>query len=188
MRGLVVDPIDHRSRRMAQRIHAIQLSAYTQEAELLGAVDFPPLRRTCADIENSNERFFGGYLNGVLVGIIALEGVSMATEVRISSLVVAPASQRRGVGRALLSATVSEFATKVIVVSTGAGNAPALALYTQFGFAEINRHRIGPEALQVVLLSRPSSNQPAAATPARRTQCNSEGPGRRFGGRRTYYW
>ena len=176
MPGLVVDRIDHRSRRMAQRILAIQLAAYKQEAKLLGAAAFPALRRTCADIENSNEHFFGGYLNRELVGVIALEGAPTATEIRISSLVVAPVSQRRGVGRALLSATVSEFASKVLMVSTGAGNTPALALYAQFGFAEISRQRVGPEALQVVLLCRPSSNHPAAAKPARRTQCNGEGP------------
>ena len=33
----------------AARIHAVLLPAYAQEAQLLGARDFPPLRRSAAD-------------------------------------------------------------------------------------------------------------------------------------------
>jgi hypothetical protein len=69
---------------------------------------------------------------------------------QISSLVVLPAFQRLGIGRSLLSAVVSEFRSQVLAVSTGLQNAPALALYTQFGFVELTRSLVGAEELPVV--------------------------------------
>jgi ribosomal protein S18 acetylase RimI-like enzyme len=150
MRTVVVESIDHRERGMAARIHAIQVAAYTQEATLLGAISFPPLQRAVADIETSTEHFFAAYLDGAFVGVIALERKQVDNATHISSLVVLPAFQRLGVGRALLSAVVSESPTEVLTVSTGLHNTPALALYGQFGFVEHSRRLVGIEKLPVV--------------------------------------
>ena len=150
-----IEPIDHRSRAMAERIHAIQIAAYSQEARLLGAVSFPPLQRTIADIEGSGEHFLGAYVGAALVGVLALEGDPTSASMVISSLVVLPAFQRMGIARSLLAAVVDSFPSRSLTVSTGERNAPALALYARFGFLEIRRHLAGPEELPLIELRRP---------------------------------
>lgn len=158
MRPVVVESINHRERAVAERIHAVQIAAYSQEAKLLGAESFPPLQRTIADIEGTNERFFGAFLDGTLVGVIALEGDPSSAAMVISSLVVLPAFQRLGVGHSLLSTVVNKFPSQGLTVSTGLQNTPAMALYAQFGFLELRRHLVGPEKMPVVEFCRPGSN------------------------------
>jgi ribosomal protein S18 acetylase RimI-like enzyme len=151
---IVVAEIDHRNRAVAERIHAIQMAAYSQEARLIGAISFPPLQRTIADVERSGGPFLGAYLDGTLVGVIALEGDSSSMD--ISSLVVSPAFQRRGIAHALLSRVVGDFSSRALTVSTGLQNAPALALYAQFGFVEVGRRLVGSEELPVAEFRRPA--------------------------------
>jgi ribosomal protein S18 acetylase RimI-like enzyme len=152
---IVVEPLNHQVRAVAERIHAIQIAAYTQEAKLLGAAAFPPLQRTVTDIEGSNERFLGAYLDGALAGVVALQGDPASAAMVISSLVVSPACQRRGVARSLLATVLREFSPQRLTVSTGLRNAPALALYAQFGFVELRRHLAGADKLAMVELCRP---------------------------------
>lgn len=156
MQAIVVKAIDQRDRALAERIHVIQMAAYSQEAKLLGAISFPPLQRTIADIERSGGRFLGAYLDGTLVGVIALESDSSSAGMDISSLVVLPAFQRRGVARALLSSVVGDFSSRALTVSTALQNAPALALYAQFGFVEVGRRLVGSEELPVAQFRRPA--------------------------------
>lgn len=155
MLPVVIHALNHRERHTAECIHAIQLAAYTQEAKLLGAADFPPLRRSVADIQASAEQFFGAYLSEALVGAVAVEPAETFGELCISSLVVAPAAQRSGVGSALLRELLRRFPAQALIVSTGVANIPALALYERFGFAERGRRFVG--TLELVQLCRPSS-------------------------------
>jgi ribosomal protein S18 acetylase RimI-like enzyme len=159
MPPIVVESLDHRERAVAERIHAIQIAAYSQEAKLLGVPSFPPLRRTLADIEGSDQRFFGAYLGATLVGVIALGGDPSGAAWDISSLVVLPECQRSGIARSLLASVVNQFPSRVLTVSTGVLNAPALALYAQFGFLESGRHLAGSEAIPVVDLCRPGGQR-----------------------------
>jgi ribosomal protein S18 acetylase RimI-like enzyme len=151
---VAVEAIDHRERAMAERIHAIHVAAYSQEAKLLGAVSFPPLERTVADIAAAQARYVGAYLDETLVGVIALEGESATAAVLISSLVVLPSFQRMGVARALLTTVMNEVPSRSLTVSTGSHNAPALALYKQSGFVEVRRYLVGAERLPMVELCR----------------------------------
>ncbi|HEX4961501.1 MAG TPA: GNAT family N-acetyltransferase [Thermoanaerobaculia bacterium] len=152
---MVIQPLNHRERPTAESILAIQLAAYTQEAKLLGVADFPPLRRSVADLQASSERFFGAYRGDALVGAVAVESTETLGELCISSLVVAPAAQRSGVGTALLRELLRQFPTQTFLVSTGVGNAPALALYERFRFVELSRRFVG--TLELVELCRPRS-------------------------------
>jgi len=102
MPQITVAPIDHRDVRVAERLHAIQMAAYAQEARLLEARHFPPLDRTVADVQASRERFLGAFWETELVGTVSVEDGAGCTELVICSLTVAPDCQRRGVGRALL--------------------------------------------------------------------------------------
>jgi hypothetical protein len=57
--GGAVEPLNHRERSIAERIHRLQRVAYEQEAQLLGVSEFPPLQRTVADVQASAGQFFG---------------------------------------------------------------------------------------------------------------------------------
>lgn len=57
----------------------------------------------------------------------------------VGELVVAPHSERRGVGRALMDAVVDhaqQYGLAAITLDTGAANADARAFYSRLGFAE----------------------------------------------------
>lgn len=133
-------------------IHAVQLLAYQQEAQLLGAQDFPPLRSTVDDLAQSGQLLWVARIGCQTVGAIGLEVDAQAQTVCIASLVVHPHAQRRGVGHGLLSAALAHAPQCVCEVQTGAANAPALALYARFGFEEIGRDWVGPERLELVHL------------------------------------
>ncbi len=77
------------------------------------------------------------------------------------SLYVAPAAQRRGVGRALLEALIAEARARgkrILVAAVDSGNAASLALHRAFGFMETGRmpgvgEKFG-RTLDMVLLQR----------------------------------
>jgi GNAT superfamily N-acetyltransferase len=135
----------------------VQIEAYRQEAALLGVRNFPPLNRTVQAVMASADIFFGAFSGGELLGVISLERRS-ENQVSISSLTVAPPFQRRGVGKALVSSMGAWTKGHKVSVSTGAKNAPALALYKQFGFVESSRSLMGTEQTEVVELAVERSN------------------------------
>ena len=150
---VVVEPLDHSSTSVAQRIHAVQMDAYSQEAKLIGAIHFPPLSRTLKGLRSSPEQFFGAYAGGELVGAAGIEAGGQA-RVGISSFVVAPKFQRQGVGRAILHHIIELHGHQELQVQTAARNVPALALYRGGGFSEVLRWFVGAESLELVALRR----------------------------------
>ena len=157
MTSVRIESLAHRDARVAAHIHAVQIAAYAQEAELLGVIDFPPLKRMPADIQIAEERFIGAFIEETLVGSLSTQRAEQPEELNIASLVVAPEHQRKGIGRLLLSSALHECGEHVVTVSTGARNTPALALYAEFGFAECRRCKVGPEGLELVKLRRTRS-------------------------------
>ena len=136
------------------QLHGVWIAAYTQEAALLGASDFPPLRRESSDLLAADEAAFLANLDGQLAGAVVFNQMTEIACVQIHALVVAPSLQRRGVARALVGAVVRHHPGLTLEVSTGAANTPALALYRQFGFREVCRSVAGPESLEIVTLKR----------------------------------
>src|SRR5215472_3646518 len=149
-----VQPLNHRERAVAQGIHAVQMAAYAQEAELLGAKHFPPLERTVEDIQTSDETFFGVLEEGEIIGALSVWPDEEPGAMNIASLVVAPHRQHQGIGRLLLAAALEQWRHAVLTVSTAAKNTPALSLYEKFGFKEYRRKSLGPEAVELVKLRR----------------------------------
>lgn len=148
--------VDLRSPGVAEAIHRVQMAAYAQEAELLGAGDFPPLRRSVADLRDSREAVFVAMVGEEVVGAIGIE--PDGDGYTIASLVVAPAYQRRGVGKALVGEILRRFGAGSLTVQTGAANLPALSLYSRSGFEEVRRWQIEPESLELVALRRRPGN------------------------------
>lgn len=155
--GFEIAVLDHRDAGIAQRIHAVLLPAYAQEARLLQAHDFPPMQRQPEDIQADDAVYLGALRAGALLGTVALARDDEPGQLLITTLVVDPAHQRQGVARALMAALLQRGAGMAFSVATGAKNAPALALYHALGF-EVYRHgTMGPEALPLVKLRRPCS-------------------------------
>ena len=151
-----IEPVDHSVLAIARQLHAVQMSAYAQEAQLLGATYFPPLERTVDDVRTSREEFVAAFIEDELVGAVSVWPDPEGLGVNIASLVVAPPYQRRGVGRRLLAMVLARLGDGVVTVQTGARNEPALALYAQAGFVELRRWLVGREPLELVKLYRPA--------------------------------
>ncbi len=153
---LRITSVDHRSEDVARRLHAIRMLAYRQEAKLLGAIHFPPLERTVGDVRASSEEFCCACWDEEIVAALSTCPDREGGGVNVASLVVHPDFQRRGLGRALLSAAVAKHAGVELTVRTGAGNEAVLALYGLFGFREYRRLWVGSEPLELVELRRPA--------------------------------
>jgi ribosomal protein S18 acetylase RimI-like enzyme len=123
----------------------MQRAAYRGEAELLGTDALPPLTETAAQLRACGEELWvTGAPPAAAVGLEP-EGPAL----RIARLMVAPAARRRGLGRAAVALAVERAEGRPVVVSTGAANAPALALYEGAGFVR-TRERTAPGGVRVV--------------------------------------
>jgi ribosomal protein S18 acetylase RimI-like enzyme len=149
-----VRPVPHQDPVVAAQIHAVMMLAYAQEAALLQVKHFVPLDRTAADVQTSGDYFLAACAADHLLGVLSLGPDDEPDQLCISSLVVHPQAQRRGIGRALVAECLLRTSSAVVAVATGALNAPALALYHQAGFVEYRRGEIGPERLSLVKLRR----------------------------------
>jgi ribosomal protein S18 acetylase RimI-like enzyme len=146
--------VDHTSESIARLIHSVQMSAYAQEAELLGAVDFPPLSATVQDVRTCDEEFIVAYAANQIVGAVSVAPDPEFMGTNIASLVVAPPFQRRGIARRLVAEVLHRYGASTLTVQTGAKNQPALGLYLQSGFVEFRRWRVAQHSLELVKLRR----------------------------------
>jgi len=145
-------PADPAAGTTADEIHAVWMQAYAQEAALLGAKDFPPLRVTVEDLRACRESFFVARIGQELVACTSVAPAEDRAD--ITAMVVAPAYQRRGIASRLLAEILRVYGSSTVTVQTAAKNAPALALYTQAGFVPVRYWAVGPEQLQLVKLCR----------------------------------
>jgi ribosomal protein S18 acetylase RimI-like enzyme len=154
-----IEPVDHSVLATAQQLHAVQMSAYAQEASLLGATYFPPLERSVSDVLTSAEVFLAAFIGDEMVGAVSVWPDREVAGINTASLVVAPQFQRRGIGTGLLAKVLAEHKCEELTVQTGARNVPALALYKKAGFVELRRWLVGREPLELVKLHRPPSTR-----------------------------
>ena len=128
--------LQHKDIEVAKRIRAVFQLSYKIEAKLLGAKEFPPLKRKLTEYINSDTAFYG-YFNEDLIGVIETEHNNLYTH--INSLVVHPNHFRQGIARQLLEFTFVTFDSTLFVVETGLKNDPAISLYKKFGFKEVKQ-------------------------------------------------
>lgn len=159
MTAVCIELLHHRDRTTAEFIHAIQMAAYAQEADLLGARHFPSLERTVDDIQAANERFIGALDGTLIIGALSTATDEEVGAINVTSLVVAPHRQRQGIGRQLLAFAIANCDDTDFTVSTGIRNGPSMALYSEFGFVECKRWFVGAEPLELVKLLRSASNR-----------------------------
>jgi len=151
--------LDHRDRAEAERILAVLHAGYAAEAALIGAPDFPPLRRTAAAVAASGNRFAGSFSGTALAGVIEFGDGDEEAAVDISSLAVHPRFARRGIGCELVRWVLERSAGRAVTVSTARANVPAIALYGKLGFA-VERSFVTPEGIECSALRRSPGRAP----------------------------
>ncbi|MEU2389946.1 GNAT family N-acetyltransferase [Streptomyces sp. NPDC007369] len=131
-----VRPLDLGHDATAAAVHRIGRAAYAVEAELIGFDGIPALSESLAELRERPLSWLGaGPEEGPLAGFLAWEREPDGS-VCVDRLCVDPAWFRRGVASVLLRALLDGVpADRPVTVSTGAANAPAVALYERFGFA-----------------------------------------------------
>jgi ribosomal protein S18 acetylase RimI-like enzyme len=152
---IVVEPIDPRDAAVAARMHTILLLAHAQEAALIEGRHVEPLLRTVADVQAGRGQVLGAFKLDVLAGCVIVEPddePDAPGQWRVSTLVVHPAHQRRGVARALMQQVLRLAGGSAVTVATGTSNVPALALYHGLGFVTYRQGSLGPLALPMVKL------------------------------------
>jgi len=147
----MIKEIDNANERVANQIFTVFQNSYKVEAQLIGALDFPPLLRSAKDIENSKTQFYGFIENKCLAGVIevSLKGKYLD----IDSLTVDPSYFRKGIANKLISYVLGAFDFSEAIVETAVVNLPAINLYKKHGFVEFKRwtpsHGIEKLALSV---------------------------------------
>ena len=126
--------INNKENKIANEIRSIFQVSYAVEAEMLKAVDFPPLQRTVSQFLKSDSEFYAYYLTKSIAGVIEIDNHEDLTH--IQSLVVYPKYFRSGIGRKLVQFILDSYKSKEFTVETGIDNHPAIKLYKSFGFQE----------------------------------------------------
>ena len=130
--------LDQQEDTIAEKTYAVFQVSYAVEAEILGAKDFPPLKRAIVDFKNSETSFFGHWIGKELTAVIEIE--PSLTAFHIASMVVHPTYFRQGIGSELLTFIFELVVGNTITVETGLANIPAIALYKKFGFKEVDQY------------------------------------------------
>lgn len=150
-KALELTKLNPRDAGVADEMHRVFQRSYRKEAELVGVEDFPPLRRTSQDLQDSTTEFYGCRIDGELAAVVEVEG--KGRELDICSMVVDPAFFRRGLASRLLKHLLALPLWETAVVETAVANAPAIALYEKLGFVEERRWQI-EQGIQKLSLRR----------------------------------
>lgn len=134
----MIKKIAHSEISKAEKIYALFQVSYRIEAALLGVSDFPPLRRTTSDFQNSNTQFFGLWQDDVLAAAVEIDQHKNTLD--ICSLVVHPKYFRQGIANKLLLFLENYDNSETLIVETGWANVPAIALYEKFGFQKTREY------------------------------------------------
>jgi len=148
----MIELLDHNSGTVADEIYTVFQRSYAVEAGLVGVEDFPPLRRSAANIRTSKSQFLGERVDAKLAA--AVEFLQDGDDLSIDSLVVHPDYFRRGLASRLLQALLANETWKCADVETAAANKPALLLYEKLGFTESKRWQTVDGVEKVQLLRR----------------------------------
>ncbi|MGZ9929908.1 GNAT family N-acetyltransferase [Streptomyces sp. NC-S4] len=142
----------------AAAVHRIGRAAYAVEAELIGFDGIPALGESLAEMRALPLNWVGALSgDGSLDGFLAWEETDGS--VSLDRLCVDPGRFRRGVASLLLRHALDElFPGRPVEVTTGAANAPAVALYERAGFTR------GPDFSPVPGLTMASFGRAASAT------------------------
>ncbi|BFH65260.1 GNAT family N-acetyltransferase [Paenibacillus azoreducens] len=130
---------------MVDQIWRLQHIAYRIEAEKIGFYDIPPLLDTHETLQNCGETFYGCLSeDGELIGAVATAHESPGS-LTLMRMMVHPDHFRKGIAGRLIRHVLDEHLNiPLFIVSTGAKNEPAVALYLKFGFVPFDTFEVAP--------------------------------------------
>lgn len=137
VRHSMIKKLDNSNEEVANQIFTIFQNSYKIEAQLIGALDFPPLLRSAKEIGNSKTLFYGFSENECLAAIIEI--VIEDKHLEINSLTVDPNYFRKGIANKLISYVLEIIDFSEAIVETAVVNIPAINLYKKHGFVEFKR-------------------------------------------------
>ena len=133
----MITRINNKNIKNAEAIREIFQLSYSIESRLLNAIDFPPLNRSISQFTNCESEFHVYKNNDKIIGVIETKNIQ--NKIHIQSLVVHPEYFRRGIGSKLVQFTINNNIQQIFTVETGVKNLPAVKLYENFGFIEIDQ-------------------------------------------------
>ncbi len=138
---MMIKEINIRDRKTAEKIFALQQSAYRVEADLTGFPELPPLKESLDDLMNCGEQFLGFFAGDGILGAVSFK---MTEEyIDIHRVMTDPRYFRKGIACRLLHYLEKNKANgKRLIVSTGAENRPAILLYEKLGFVKTSRETV----------------------------------------------
>jgi len=113
---MMISKLDNSKQTVANTIYEIFQNAYKAEAELIQAVNFPPLSRTIESIKASETDFYCLSVNNSAAAIIEISLHDQLLD--INSLTVDPTYFRQGLGNKLLSYILDTLQYDKAVVET----------------------------------------------------------------------
>lgn len=133
----MIKKLNHNDEIVSKKIQSVFYESYAVEANILKAVNFPPLKRQLKDFIVSTNSFYGYLTNNEIAG--AVEVKEDTTFIHIQSLVVKPTYFRQGIAQQLLDFVFNKIPSQKYMVETGIDNIPAVNLYLKNGFLEIKQ-------------------------------------------------
>lgn len=147
----MITRLEHSSEKIAEQIFTVFQNSYKIEAQLLGALDFPPLSRSAKHIQTSTAQFYSYIENNHFAGVIEIAIKNERLD--INSLTVDPKYFRKGIASKLINYVLEIRNISEAMVETAVANLPAINLYEKHGFVEFKRwtpsHGIEKLALSV---------------------------------------
>jgi ribosomal protein S18 acetylase RimI-like enzyme len=137
---------------VAGAVLELQRESYAVEAALIGDDRIPMLTETLDQLRSAGLEWLATTDEAGLTGAVSWKVLDDGT-VDIHRLVVAPRAFRSGLASALLDALDAAYPDRLMVVSTGAANEPALRLYRGRGF-QVTREREVIPGLWIAELER----------------------------------
>jgi ribosomal protein S18 acetylase RimI-like enzyme len=132
--------LDIKNIAVAEQIIELQKASYIVEAELINFMQIPPLLENTEDILNSEETYYGYFVEQDLGGIISY--IIDTGILDICKVAVHPDFFKRGIATALIRLVEQTEGIKSMIVSTGLKNDPAVNLYKSLGFVETHVHEV----------------------------------------------
>ena len=129
---IMINKLDNSNLINAEKIWEIFQASYSVEAEILEAVNFPPLNRTISDFIKSPTDFHVLIKNKNMCGLIEIDLKNDSAH--IQSLVVYPEHFRQGIAGKLVAYILDYYESDNFTVETGVNNLPAVKLYEKFDF------------------------------------------------------